>query len=103
MKNTQSLILYINWYTKFGLEYLFRTVRLEIVGLNTLSSFSITSDSEVSYYIRDICRSHLRYVFKIIIDIDDIVCQYFNIIDQKVHPGTNKLTWVYLVATRTAR
>lgn len=87
-------------YTKFGLEYLFKTAGFEIVEIKPLSGFWLTFGSELNYYISDFSLGPLRYASKIVIVINNIVFRFLNKIDQKIHRGTDKWTWMYLVVAR---
>ena len=87
-------------YTKFGLEYLFKTAGFEIVEIKPLSGFWITFGSELNYYISDFKLGYLRYVTKFIIVVNNIIFRFLNKIDQKIHRGTSKWTWMYMVVAR---
>ena len=87
-------------YTKYGLEYLFKTAGFEIVEIKALSGFWITFGSELNYYISDFKLGPLKYIFKFIIVINNIVFRFLNKIDQKIHRGTDKWTWMYMVVVR---
>lgn len=87
-------------YTKFGLEYLFKTAGFYIVEIKPLSGFWITFGSELNYYISDFKLGYLRYIFKLIITINNIVFRLLDLIDQKIHRGTDKWTWMYLVVVK---
>ena len=90
-------------HTKYGLEYLLKTTSFEIVEIKALSGFWLTFGSEFNYYISDISRGPLRYISKIIIVVNNIVFRFLNKTDQKIHHGTDKWTWMYLVVARKPR
>lgn len=87
-------------YTKFGLEYLFKTAGFEIVEIKPLSGFWITFGSELNYYISDFKLGPLKYAAKFLIAVNNIVFLIINKIDQKIHRGTDKWTWMYMVVAK---
>lgn len=87
-------------YTKYGLEYLFRTAGFEIVEIKPLSGFWITFGSELNYYINDFKLRSVSFVFNFIIAVNNIVFRFLNKIDQRLHRRTDKWTWMYIVVAR---
>jgi ubiquinone/menaquinone biosynthesis C-methylase UbiE len=87
-------------YTRYGLEYLFEAADFEIVEIKPLSGFWVTFGSEMNYYINSITPRYLRFISNIFIVINNIVFQFFNRIDQKIHPASDKWTWMYMVVAR---
>ena len=87
-------------YTKYGLEYLFKTADFEIVEIRPLSGFWITFGSEMNYYISSISPSYLRFLSKTFIAINNIVFQALNRIDQKIHTKSENWTWMYMIVAR---
>jgi len=87
-------------YTKYGLKYLFEKAGFEIVELKPLSGFWVTFGSEWNYYLESWCLGFLSYLVKPVIAVNNIIFFVLDKIDQRLHPSSEKWTWMYLVVAR---
>nr|NQU90814.1 methyltransferase domain-containing protein [Bacteroidota bacterium] len=87
-------------YTNYGLEYLFKSAKFEVVEITPLSGFWVTFGSELSYYIRDFGFGPFIYISRFVIFINNIVFPFLNQLDQKLHHGAERWTWMYLVVAK---
>jgi len=87
-------------FTKFALNYLFTTAGFDIIEIKPLSGFWNTFGTELSYYIQGIGTGPLKYIAKIFVVINNVIFLFLNNIDQKLHPDTERWTWMYLVVAK---
>lgn len=87
-------------YTKFGLNYLFRTAGFEIIEIKPLSGFWSTFGAELSYYLIDLRFWPLFYVSRLLIIVNNAFFPLLNKLDQEVNRHAEKWTWMYLVVVR---
>ena len=87
-------------FSKFGLGYLFENANFEVVEIKPLSGFWVTFGSELNYYIDNICPRPLRFLSKLFIVLNNIIFQFLNVIDKKIHRRSDIWTWMYLVVAK---
>ena len=87
-------------YTKYGIEYLFKTAGFEILEISPMSGFWVTWGSELNYYLSSTNLGPLKYCLKFILPVNNVVFRFLDKIDRKIHRGSDRWTWMYIVVVR---